>query len=87
MNIDKIIFSIVNIMKKFFISSAVGMVLILIISVVFSLPKEFIILGINGLIISLIGILLNDLALGKRKMNEDNSIGFSEKNKKYKKKD
>lgn len=52
-------------MKKFFLSSAVAMLIISFIVLIASLPKEILILSVHGLILSLIGFFINDIAIGK----------------------
>jgi len=62
-------------LRRFFIATAAAMVVIAAVSLVAGLPKEFVILGAHGLLLSLIGVLINSMALGSfrnGRMNEQN---------------
>ena len=69
--IDKIILNVEKIMRIFFLGSIVGMTIILLAALFSGLPKEFFILGFNGLIISIVGFVINHLALEKNRTNDN----------------
>lgn len=51
-------------LRRFFIAVAAAMAIIAAVSLVAGLPKEIVFLGAHGLILSLIGVLINSVALG-----------------------
>lgn len=52
-------------LRRFFIAAATAMAIIAAVSLAAGLPKELVLLGVHGLILSLIGVLINSIALGR----------------------